>query len=111
MRRGVLWTGDGLLEPVEVGGRALGDFEGDHLGDLIGMFGLKGLGEVRIGGAGGFDEGERFGVGLKGGVPAVDGFDLRDDIDAGGELLLDQKCANLTRCFGTGKGGKDEEGL
>ena len=44
-------------------------------------------------------------------VPAVDGFDLGDDIDAGGELLLDEKCANLTRYLKIGEGAEDEEGL
>lgn len=99
------------MEPVEVVFVAVGDFEGDDFGGIVGVIGVEEGFEVWVGDAGGFDEGEGFVVGLDGIVPGVDGFDGGDDIDAGGELLLDEKCANLTRHIGIGESGEDEEGL
>lgn len=103
--------GDGLVEPVEVVFVAVGDFEGDDFGGIVGVTGVEKRFELGIGNAGGFDESEGFMVGLDGLIPSVYGFDGGDDIDAGGELILDEKCANLTRYIGIGEGGEDEKRL
>ena len=43
-----------------------------------------------------------------GGLPAVDGRDLRDNVDAGREAALDDMAGDLVRFFFRGGGGEDD---
>lgn len=56
------------------------------------------------GGGGGFEDGEDFGGGFDFALPAVDGFDGGDEIDAGGELRFDQGRGSLAGFPEVGEG-------
>ena len=43
--------------------------------------------------------------------PAIDGGDAGNDIDTGGEVALDEGCANLSRRWFIGKGRDNNEEL
>lgn len=87
------------------------DSEGDDLGDFVRVkFQDSGLEEL-VFPMGALDEGQYFGGGLDGVFPAVDGFDPRDKVYAGGELFLDQGRANAPGGIGVGKGAEDEDGF
>ena len=83
---GVWCGGDRVAEPGGVGEADVGGVEGEDLGDVVGVEGSE-CGLERIeGSAGGLNKGEDFGGGLHLALPAVDGFDSGEEIDAGGEL-------------------------
>ena len=56
----------------------------------------------------GFDHKQPFMAGFHFTLPAIDGFDARDDIDAGGQPLLDQVARDLAG-FVVGRGGGQDD--
>jgi hypothetical protein len=61
---------------------------------------------------GGFDEEEIFAGGFDFGFPAVDGFEWRGvDVDAGGQVFLDQGAGDFARFRERGAGDEDESEL
>ena len=53
---------------------------------------------------GALDERQNLGSGFDGPFPAVDGFDLRDEIYAGSQLFLDQNSGDAPGRIGVGEG-------
>lgn len=79
--------------------------EDEELGDGVGVEAAEGGFESREARGGGFDEEEDFGGFLHFALPAVDGFDLGDEVDAGGEVLLDERGGDAFGFFNAADGG------
>lgn len=82
--------GDVVEDPLSVGFGDVVGAEGDDFGDVVGVEACEFGFEAFEAGGGGFDEGEGFGVGLGVSLPAVDGLDGGDEVDAGRVLLFDE---------------------
>ena len=105
-RRG--WGGDGIEDPVEVGGGGGVDVEDEELGKGVGMECVEGGFEGVEAGGGGFDDEEDFGGALDAALPAVEGLDLRNEVNAGGEALLDEGGCDAFGFFEAGGGGEGD---
>jgi hypothetical protein len=84
------------------------DVEDEELGDGVGMEAVEGGFEGLEAWGGGFDDEEDFRGALDLALPAVDGLDLRDEVDAGGEALFDEGGGDVFGLFEAGGGGKDD---
>ena len=72
------------------------------------MQGLELRLKLRVGGLGGFENGEGLRRRFDFSLPAVDRLDSRDEIDTSRQLLFNQRCANLSRHFVGRKGAKHD---
>jgi len=81
---------DGSCDPFEVGFRASLDGEGDQFGKLVGMqLAKRVLNRAELG-FGGFNEEQEFYRVFNLALPAVDGRDRSEDVDAGSQMAGDQ---------------------
>jgi hypothetical protein len=101
-------TGGFAEEPVEVGFAGGFGCEDEELGDFIGVEAAEGRFEESEAGGGGFDEEKEFGGGFDFTFPAVDGGEAGNDIDAGGEALVDERAGEVFGFFARARGGEDE---
>jgi hypothetical protein len=98
----------GLEKPVEPG--LAGGFGGEDekLGDLVGVEAVQGGFEgVKISG-GGLDEQQDFISGFPGSLPTVDGSDAGNDVDAGGETLVNEGASDALGFVLRDGGGEDQ---
>ena len=93
--------------PLEIGGETGGRGEGDNFGRVVGMLGGEGILKRGVGGGRGLDESLDFGLGVGFVFPGVDGGCGKEG-DTGGELALDEECANLSRNLFIGEGDEHE---
>lgn len=101
----------GFEEPVEI--RLAGGFwsEDEELGDVVGVEAAeRGFDLVEVGG-GGFDEEQDFFGFFDVALPAVDGREAGDDVDAGGEVFIDEEAGDALGFVAGAGGGEDEAGF
>jgi hypothetical protein len=82
--------------------------EDEELGDFIGVEAADGFFEALEISGGGFDEEQKFGSGFNLALPAIDGGEAREDVDAGGEAIVDERTRDALSFVVRGGGGEDQ---
>jgi hypothetical protein len=84
------------------------DIEGDALGQIVRVQFADGIAHRGKSFGGGFDQKQPLATLFDFSLPAVNRFDLRDDVHAGGEPAFDQRMRDLARFFFASGGGEDD---
>jgi hypothetical protein len=100
--------GDGFGDPLQIGGRSIFNRETDAFRDVVGVEFCNRVADLAEGRSGCLYDQEPFASFFHVTLPAVDGRDLWEDVDAGGCAAVYQSAGDFAGFFFRGGGGEDD---